>query len=128
MAIVWSALALVALGGLFYAQAPANLLLVASVVSLVYFLFYAPSDCLARIRGGTRCRNNGKGLLRGCHYQQHRRQKLGLLLSPRGGFGAWWGRLNSGLWASPKQIVDSLGSIGSAVAVPIALLQFALQP
>jgi len=70
---VRSALALVALGGLFYAHAPAN-----------------------------------------------------LLLAPGGGFGAWWGRLDSGLWASPKQIVDSLGPIGSAVAVPVALLQLAL--
>lgn len=128
MAIVWSALALVALAGLFYAQAPANLLLVASVLALVYFLLYAPSDCGARLRNGGRCRNNGKGLLRGCHLQQHRRQKLGMMFVPRGGFRAWWGRLNRGLWSSPKQTVDSLGAIGSLVAVPVALLQLLLQP
>ncbi|MFJ2608632.1 hypothetical protein ACIQOU_08380 [Streptomyces sp. NPDC091279] len=46
-------------------------------LSLLWFLFQAPNPCGAPIRaaGGT-CRNNAKGILRGCRFQQHKWQRM----------------------------------------------------
>ncbi|MES5822869.1 hypothetical protein [Streptomyces sp. RG80] len=46
-------------------------------LSLFWFLFQAPVPCGAKIRKeGQTCRNNARGLPRGCHYEQHKWQRV----------------------------------------------------
>lgn len=48
---------------------------------VLYFLFQAPVPCSAYNRDGeTFCRNNAKGLLRGCSIKQHKWQNLMVLI------------------------------------------------
>ncbi|MGQ4516758.1 hypothetical protein [Streptomyces sp. DW26H14] len=48
-----------------------------SALSLLWFLFQAPNPCGAPIRtAGRTCRNNAKGVMRGCHVQQHKWQRM----------------------------------------------------
>jgi hypothetical protein len=48
-----------------------------SALSLLWFLFQAPNPCGAPIRAaGKTCRHNAKGVLRGCHLQQHKWQRM----------------------------------------------------
>lgn len=44
--------------------------------TLLWSYFWAPNPCGANSRAGTSCRNNARGILRGCHLQQHTRQRL----------------------------------------------------
>ncbi|MFI6656176.1 hypothetical protein ACIBL8_11790 [Streptomyces sp. NPDC050523] len=46
-------------------------------LSFLWFLFQAPVPCGAPIRKeGQTCRNNARGLLRGCHIEQHKWQRV----------------------------------------------------
>ncbi|MDI3402600.1 hypothetical protein [Streptomyces cavernicola] len=46
-------------------------------LSFLWFLFQAPNPCGAPVRNaGRACRNNAKGVLRGCHLQQHKWQRM----------------------------------------------------
>lgn len=71
-------------------------LIVLSAAATFYFLFQAPVFCGAANRNEKPCRNNASGLLLGCQLQQHKWQKLKLLVVP-----AAWRRLNRGLWVNP---------------------------
>jgi hypothetical protein len=93
---------------------PAALLLVSGVVT-VYFAFAAPLWCGATTRGGKPCRNNAYGVLMGCHYQEHRWQKLKLAVVPR-----QWRNLNAELWTSPKVGLASLGAILGIVSTLVS--------
>jgi hypothetical protein len=50
----------------------------AAAVDIWFALTQAPTVCGASARTG-RCGNNGKGLLRGCHFQRHNEQRLSSL-------------------------------------------------
>ncbi|MFN8108338.1 MAG: hypothetical protein U0Y82_00570 [Thermoleophilia bacterium] len=92
-----------------------------------YFLLISPADCRATNRTGQACRNNARGLLGACHLQQHKRQKLRALLfswkpAPGRRFTAWWQANTVGLFGSPRQCIDTLGSVGSALGVLVAVV------
>lgn len=53
-------------------------------LSFVWFLVQAPLPCGApKRKQGEYCRRNAKGLLRGCHLEQHKWQRLRTLLIHR---------------------------------------------
>lgn len=57
---------------------------VLSTLSFLWFLFQAPVPCGALNRGDAdQCRNNGRGVLRGCHLKQHQWQRLKALVLRR---------------------------------------------
>ncbi|MFN8121298.1 MAG: hypothetical protein U0237_02605 [Thermoleophilia bacterium] len=92
-----------------------------------YFLWISPADCRASIRNGQACRNNARGLLGACHLQQHKRQKLSALFlswrpAPGRRFSSWWQANTVGLFGSPRQCVDTLGSVGSVLGVLVAVV------
>jgi hypothetical protein len=48
-----------------------------SLLGLLWLLFQAPNPCGAPVRAaGKACRNNARGVLRGCHLQQHKWQRV----------------------------------------------------
>ncbi|MFF5126545.1 hypothetical protein ACFY41_06315 [Streptomyces syringium] len=54
-----------------------------AAASVLYFSLQAPLRCIAIGRQG-RCRNNGKGLLRGCWILEHKWQGMKVLFGSRG--------------------------------------------
>jgi hypothetical protein len=94
-----------------------GLLLLVSVGTLGYFLFQAPLWCGAITREGTLCRNNSSGLLIGCHLREHKWQKLKMTFVPKA-----WRQLNRGLWATPREGVNTLAGLGSAVSALAAVV------
>jgi hypothetical protein len=97
-----------------------GLVLVLSVAALGYFLFQAPLWCGAVTREGTLCRNNSSGPLIGCHLREPMWQKLKMAFVPKA-----WRELNRGLWATPREGVNTLaglGSVVSALAAVVAIL------
>lgn len=69
LAATWGLL----LGGQF------KLAMSATLVDIWFCFTRAPTVCGASTRKGTRCSNNGKGLLRGCALQQHTEQRVDYL-------------------------------------------------
>ncbi len=102
--------------GKFLASAIA-VILILSVAALGYFLFQAPLWCGAITREGTLCRNNSSGLLIGCHLREHKWQKLKMTFVPKA-----WRELNRGLWATPREGVNTLAGLGSAVSALAAVV------
>jgi hypothetical protein len=94
-----------------------GLVLILSVAAVVYFLFQAPLWCGAVTREGTLCRNNSSGLLIGCHLREHKWQKLKMTFVPKA-----WRELNRGLWATPREGVNTLAGLGSAVSALAAVV------
>lgn len=89
---------------------PAKIFPAAGLLALfTWFVFRAPNVCGAINRDGNRCRNNAKGLLRGCHLIDHKRQNLVQRLRA------------TTSWATPhlrdtaKGTIEILGALGSLV-------------
>jgi hypothetical protein len=103
----WGYVAVLVLGAMWWSQAvgPGVLIALSGFVS-VYFMFRAPVWCGAPTRSEGPCRNNAQGILMGCHYQQHKWQKVRLAVVPR-----QWKTLNAGLWTSPKVGLATLGAV-----------------
>ena len=80
-----------------------------SVVALAYFLFQAPATCGAEIRGGLKCRNNSHGLLMGCHFRQHKWQRIKDVFVSRK-----WRDVYHNLTESPR---DKLGTVSALISV-----------
>jgi hypothetical protein len=95
----------------------AGVVLVLSIGAVLYFLFQAPLWCGAVTREGTLCRNNSSGLLIGCHLREHKWQKLKMAFIPKA-----WRELNRGLWATPREGVNTLAGFGSAVSALAAVV------
>lgn len=78
-----------------------------SALSFLWFLFQAPVPCAALNRGEAQtCRNNGRGVLRGCHIKQHQWQKLkGLVVRRR------WREISADLFPNATTSLASLGAI-----------------
>jgi hypothetical protein len=92
-------------------------ILAVSGAAVVYFLFQAPLWCGAVTRTGLLCRNNSSGLLIGCHLREHKWQKLKLTFVPRA-----WGKLNKGLWATPRDGMATLAGLGSVLSALAAVV------
>lgn len=88
-----------------------------SLGALGYFLIQAPAWCGAMTRRGQMCRNNPSGVLLGCHLREHKWQKIRMTFVPKA-----WRQLNRGLWAGPKEILATVGSLTSVVSLAIALI------
>lgn len=82
---------------------------IASLLALVYFLFEAPATCGAENRDGTHCRNNSKGLLLGCRFNQHKWQMVREVFVSRK-----WRDVFKNLTAEPK---DKLGTVSALISV-----------
>lgn len=76
-------------------------------LAFLRFLFQAPIPCGAPIRiQGESCRKNVHGLLRGCHYEQHKWQRLHtLVVRPQ------LRRTGHELFGDPKVGLASIGAI-----------------
>lgn len=96
-------------------------LLTLSGAAVLYFLFQAPLWCTAQGRNG-RCRNNAKGMLRGCYLREHKWQGL-RLLAGRGGER----RLQGVLFADRQQGAATLGVAAGIVSMLVACADFALK-
>jgi hypothetical protein len=88
-----------------------------SLGALGCFLIQAPAWCVAMTRRGQMCRNNSSGVLMGCHLREHKWQKIKVTFVPR-----MWSQLNRGLWAGPKEVLATAGSLTSVVSLAIALI------
>ena len=87
----WGYLLLVPLylGWFYYGLDPLAIAIL-STLAVLYGLFQAPVPCSARNRDGTFCRENAKGLLRGCWRQQHKWQNAIMLFKRQS-----WAQLGS---------------------------------
>ncbi len=92
-------------------------ILVFAAGAFAYFLVQAPVWCGAMTREGQMCRNNSTGLLLGCHLREHKWQKLRMTFVPRK-----WRELNRGLWASPREGVNTVSGLASAVVALAAVI------
>ncbi|MFW5419936.1 hypothetical protein J0910_25265 [Nocardiopsis sp. CNT-189] len=103
--------------GLFWfnpAASPLSWLLVA-VVSTFYFTFQVPIPCGAPTRRGEeRCRNNAYGLLKGCHLQSHKWQKVKPVKGGKGVRDAM-GQVVA-FWQGAFALFADMASVVSAVA------------
>jgi hypothetical protein len=125
MGWVQSFVAILVLIGAWVLGFPPVPLAITSLVSLIYFLFFAPADCRAEGRQGP-CRNNAHGLLLACHIEQHKRQKLWMLLPGRNFYirvKNWWVNLRRALWDTPRQCLDTFGTIVSILSSLAAFLK-----
>jgi hypothetical protein len=66
-------------------------------------------------------RNNSTGLLLGCYLREHKWQKLRMTFVPRK-----WRELNRGLWASPREGVNTVSGLASAVVAVAAVIALLL--
>lgn len=90
-----------------------------SVAETYYFLFQVPSVCHAPTRDQGGCRNNTSGILWGCWINQHRWERLKMLMRPER-----WEELRHRLCAGTRETLatlSSLGTVASGVAAVIAL-------
>lgn len=86
---------------------------------VLYGLFRAPVPCCASGREGP-CRNNAKGLLRGCWIQQHRWQNAKMLVQRQS--WAQWARStfrSIGGNAAALGVLVGMVSAAAAIAMPI---------
>ncbi|MEV4557235.1 hypothetical protein AB0K51_09570 [Kitasatospora sp. NPDC049285] len=90
-----------------------------SALSLLWFLFQAPVPCAALNRGEAQtCRNNGRGVLRGCHIKQHQWQKLkGLVVRRR------WREISADLFPNATTSLASLGAIVALLSSIIGVVK-----
>jgi hypothetical protein len=93
-----------------------------SLAALVYFLFQAPLTCGAEIRGGGSCRNNSHGLIVGCHYRQHKWQRVRDIFVARK-----WRDVFHDLTESPKDKLGTISALRSLLSLftglPLAFLR-----
>jgi hypothetical protein len=89
-----------------------------SALTLGWCFFQAPTTCGAPVRGrADGCRNNATGLLMGCHFRQHRWQKLRMLIVRRN-----VRTFCSGLFADGKATLVTLAAIGSFLSGLVAFI------
>ncbi|WP_211124500.1 hypothetical protein [Streptomyces yatensis] len=86
-----------------------------SGLSFLWFLFQAPVPCGALNRGDVeQCRNNGRGVLRGCRIKQHQWQKLKAIVIRRR-----WRQISAELFPNAT---TSLASVGAVIALVSSLI------
>lgn len=93
-------------------------LIVISVLVIIYCLFQAPVPCCAITRENRSCRNNARGLMRGCHLQQHKWQNLKALTR-----GTIWSRFARSMIRSVSGNAAALSAVAAAVSALAAVVQ-----
>lgn len=90
-----------------------------SVLTVLFGLFLAPVPCGAHNRDGTLCRENAKGILRGCWRQQHKWQNAKMLIERQS-----WARFGNNVFrsiggnAAALTVITGFLSIGATLVVP----------
>lgn len=114
----WGWLTLAALVILWWAGAELSPVIFAGLwlASVAHFLLDAPVWCGAITREGKLCRKNARGLLFGCTFQQHKWQKLELLVVPR-----MWREFTHGFLAGVSSRIATLGLVAAFIAAAAEL-------
>jgi hypothetical protein len=90
-----------------------------SMISFLWFLFQAPVPCGALNRGDVdQCRNNGRGILRGCHLKQHQWQRLKALVLRRR-----CRKISSELFPNATTALASMGAIIALTSSTIGVVK-----
>ncbi|RCW40749.1 hypothetical protein DFQ14_11075 [Halopolyspora algeriensis] len=111
--------------GLYFAwfqfHADPIILIVMSLAIIVYFLLQAPAPCCAPNRDGTSlCKNNARGLLRGCHLESHKWENAKILASRQN--WAEFGRKVFRKFSGGAATISAFAGVVSAVAAVISLM------
>jgi hypothetical protein len=85
-----------------------------SVLVLLFSLFAAPMPCCAETRGGEFCRNNGRGLLGGCHFKAHKWQNAKALVKRQS-----WARLGSHVFSTVSGNATAISAIAAVVTLAL---------
>ena len=99
---------------------PGSLLLLSGLVTF-WGAFQAPVICGVpnRVPKGTFCKNNARGLLMGCHFRDHKWQKL------RGAFySRHWQAFTEGMWTTPRAWLATVSSLIGIVTGVIFLVDW----
>ena len=86
------------------------------LATLLHFLLWTPVYCGAETRDETACRNNARGLLMGCHLQEHQWQKMKMAIHVH----AWRKLARRVFGQNPAQ---SIGTLAAVVASMAAVVQ-----
>jgi hypothetical protein len=82
-----------------------------SMASALYLAFASRTHCGVPGRGGQVCRNNGSGLMLGCHLRQHRWYRAKLLGARR------WSEMPNAYFGSANLAVTSVVSVASLASL-----------
>jgi hypothetical protein len=96
-----------------------------SAVTLVYFLFFSPTDCVALDSYRLRCRGAASGLLRSCPQTQCRKENRRRFMpsAPRDG---WLRARGLELVSSPRNVLTTTGAFVSLTSTLFALVRAVL--
>lgn len=86
-------------------------LVLISVLVVIYMLFQAPVPCCAKTREYEFCRNNARGLLRGCHLEDHKWQNVRMLVRQKA-----WARVARGVFRRISGNAAALSAIAGMVS------------
>lgn len=86
-----------------------------SAVALMYFLFFAPSECVVFDTNHLRCRAAADGLLRSCKQDEHPRNNLRRFVPASG--GGWWRARGSELVSTPRNLLTTVGAATSLTSL-----------
>jgi hypothetical protein len=96
-----------------------------SAVTLVYFLFFSPFDCVVLDSYRLRCRSAASGLLRSCPQPQHRKKNLRRFM-PSPPRGAWLRARGLELVSSPRNVLTTFGAFVSLTSMLFAMVRSVL--
>ncbi len=91
-----------------------------SALIVFYMLFQAPVPCCAKTREYEFCRNNARGLLRGCHLEDHKWQNLKMLVRQQA-----WARVARGIFrriSGNAAALSAIAGIVSAIAAAVTAM------
>lgn len=109
------------LGWFYYGFEPLVMGVLSSLV-VFYSLFQAPVPCSARNRDGTFCRDNARGLLRGCWRTQHKWQNAIMLFRRQS-----WAQLAHVIFRSINGNAAVLSVLIALVSAAAAVVQAVLK-
>lgn len=112
----WGYLLLIALYfGWFQFDLDPLVLGVISILIVFYMLFQAPVPCCAQTRELGFCRNNARGLLRGCHLEDHKWQNVKMLVRQKA-----WARVAHGIFRRISGNAAALSAVAGMVSAVAA--------
>jgi hypothetical protein len=123
MALGLDALAIAVLASMWLNGAAMEHIATWSAVALVYFLFFAPTNCLGLASNGSVCRKEKRGLVRSCDTPSHRWENLLHFVTPAADVPEFVGRV----WKTVRLPSTCIAAIGTALAlVSVLFAQIAL--
>ncbi|GAA3548992.1 hypothetical protein GCM10022222_35760 [Amycolatopsis ultiminotia] len=118
---LWGYLLLVAVAFLWpLPSVEPGIIAILSAFVVLYCLFQAPTWCCATTRDNGFCRNNAHGILLGCHFRQHKWQKVKMAFREQALTKAG-GRMLGGIGGKAASLSAVAGTV-SAGAATITLL------